>query len=117
MTATVQPSRRLESYVCGEWAPGQKTGATLLDAATGAEVATIDSSGIDFADVLDHGRKAGARLRAMSFHDRALMLRALGMALMERKEEFYAESFRTGATRADGWVLSLIHISEPTRPY
>ncbi|KFI26012.1 enoyl-CoA hydratase [Haematobacter missouriensis] len=104
MTATVQPSRRLESYVCGEWAPGQKTGATLLDAATGAEVATIDSSGIDFADVLDHGRKAGARLRAMSFHDRALMLRALGMALMERKEEFYAESFRTGATRADGWV-------------
>ncbi|WP_290689176.1 MULTISPECIES: phenylacetic acid degradation bifunctional protein PaaZ [unclassified Haematobacter] len=104
MTATVQPPRRLESYVCGAWAPGQKTGATLLDAATGAEVATIDSTGIDFADVLDHGRKAGARLRAMSFHDRALMLRALGMALMERKEEFYTESFRTGATRADGWV-------------
>ncbi|OWJ79601.1 phenylacetic acid degradation bifunctional protein PaaZ [Haematobacter genomosp. 1] len=104
MTATVQPPRRLESYVCGAWAPGQKTGVTLLDAATGAEVATIDSTGIDFADVLDHGRKAGARLRAMSFHDRALMLRALGMALMERKEEFYTESFRTGATRADGWV-------------
>ncbi|QBJ25496.1 phenylacetic acid degradation bifunctional protein PaaZ [Haematobacter massiliensis] len=104
MTATVQPPRRLESYVCGGWAPGQKTGATLLDAATGAEVATIDSTGIDFADVLDHGRKAGAGLRAMSFHDRALMLRALGMALMERKEEFYTESFRTGATRADGWV-------------
>lgn len=104
MTATVQPPRRLESYVCGAWAPGQKTGATLLDAATRAEVATIDSTGIDFADVLDHGRKAGARLRAMSFHDRALMLRALGMALMERKEEFYTESFRTGATRADGWV-------------
>ena len=97
--------RRLESYVCGEWTPGQKEGQQLLDAATGAPVAWIDSTGIDFAAVLDHGRKlAGPALRAMSFHERAGMLKALGLALMEQKEEFYTESFRTGATRGDGWV-------------
>lgn len=97
--------RRLESYVCGEWFPGQKEGQQLLDAATGEPVAWIASSGIDFAALLDHGRKrAGPALRAMTFHERAGMLKALGLALMEQKEEFYTESFRTGATRSDGWV-------------
>ena len=32
------------------------------------------------------------------------MLKALGLQLMELKEEFYAENFRTGATRTDGWI-------------
>ncbi|WP_018001685.1 phenylacetic acid degradation bifunctional protein PaaZ [Paracoccus sp. N5] len=96
--------RRLESYVCGGWTPGAKEGQTLLDAATGAPVALIDSTGLDFAGVLEHGRAAGASLRAMTFHERAGMLKALGLALMARKEEFYAESLHTGATRADGWV-------------
>ena len=32
------------------------------------------------------------------------MLKALGQKLMALKEEFYAESLATGATRADGWI-------------
>ncbi|MBI1218082.1 MAG: phenylacetic acid degradation bifunctional protein PaaZ [Rhodobacteraceae bacterium] len=97
--------RRLESYVCGRWTPGEKEGQVLLDAATGAPVARIDSSGIDFAATLAHGREvAGPKLRRMSFHERAGMLRALGQALMALTEEFYAESLHTGATRADGWI-------------
>jgi oxepin-CoA hydrolase/3-oxo-5,6-dehydrosuberyl-CoA semialdehyde dehydrogenase len=102
--ATTAP-RRLESYVGGRWMSGNGEGQTLLDAGTGEPVAVIDSSGIDFAAALAHGRDvAGPKLRAMSFHQRAAMLKALGLALMEKKEEFYVESFRTGATRADGWV-------------
>ncbi|WP_112873880.1 phenylacetic acid degradation bifunctional protein PaaZ [Paracoccus endophyticus] len=105
MNAPLRAPRRLESYVCGAWTPGRNEGQTLLDAATGEPVALVDSTGLDFAAVLDHGRTvAGPTLRAMSFHDRAGMLKALGLALMERKEEFYAESLRTGATRPDGWV-------------
>ncbi|HRK42036.1 MAG TPA: phenylacetic acid degradation bifunctional protein PaaZ [Gemmobacter sp.] len=101
---TVAP-RRLESHVCGSWIAGTGEGQTLLDAATGEPVAIIDSTGLDFAAVLDHGRRvAGPKLRAMTFHDRAAMLKALGLALMERKEEFYAESLHTGATRPDGWI-------------
>ncbi|UFM66942.1 phenylacetic acid degradation bifunctional protein PaaZ (plasmid) [Paracoccus sp. MA] len=97
--------RCLESYVCGGWTPGSQQGQTLLDAATGEPVAVIDSSGIDFAAALAHGREvAGPKLRAMSFHERAGMLKALGLALMAQKEEFYAESLHTGATRTDGWV-------------
>jgi oxepin-CoA hydrolase/3-oxo-5,6-dehydrosuberyl-CoA semialdehyde dehydrogenase len=105
MNASVRTPRRLESYVCGGWTPGQKEGQALHDAATGDPVAFIDSSGIDFAAVLEHGRTvAGPKLRAMSFHDRAGMLKALGLALMAQKEEFYAESLHTGATRPDGWI-------------
>ena len=97
--------RRLESYVHGAWTAGKGEGQPLLDAATGETVALIDSKGLDFAEVLAYGRNvAGKKLRAMTFHERAGMLKALGLALMEKKEEFYVESFRTGATRADGWV-------------
>lgn len=96
--------RRLESYVCGGWTPGTRDGQVLLDAATAQPVARIDATGLDFADVLTHGRRAGAGLRAMTFHERAGMLKALGLALLERKEEFYTESLHTGATRADAWV-------------
>lgn len=68
-------------------------------------MAYIDASGIDMAEALHYGRsKAGPVLRAMSFHERAGMLKALGLALMAHKEEFYTESFRTGATRADSWI-------------
>ena len=45
---TTRP-RHLESYVAGQWARGAGKGTTLLNAATGAPVAVIDSSGIDFA--------------------------------------------------------------------
>ncbi len=32
------------------------------------------------------------------------MLKALGLALMDRKEEFYALSSATGATKTDSWI-------------
>jgi oxepin-CoA hydrolase/3-oxo-5,6-dehydrosuberyl-CoA semialdehyde dehydrogenase len=105
MNASARPPRRLESFVFGRWAAGSRDGQQLCDAATGAVVATIDSTGIDFAGALAYGREvAGPKLRAMSFHDRAGMLKALGLRLMEMKEEFYTESLHTGATRSDGWV-------------
>ena len=105
MTNPARTPRRLESYVSGRWTPGARDGQPLRDAATGEVVATIDSTGIDFAGTLAYGREvAGPKLRAMSFHDRAGMLKALGLKLMELKEEFYAESLHTGATRSDGWI-------------
>ncbi|MFS8047372.1 phenylacetic acid degradation bifunctional protein PaaZ [Rhizobium sp. BR 314] len=105
MNIMANQPRRLESYVGGTWVAGAKEGVPLLDASTGAPVASIDSSGIDFKQTLAHGRdKGGPALRRMSFHERAAMLKALGQALLERKEEFYALSTATGATRADSWV-------------
>lgn len=105
MNVLASRPRRLQSYVCGSWTAGAKEGVPLLDASTGTPVAFIDSSGIDFESALAYGREeAGPALRRMSFHERAAMLKALGLALMDRKEEFYALSALTGATRADSWV-------------
>lgn len=105
MSEPQKPPRKLESHVLGRWVTGTGEGTALLDAATGEPVALIDASGIDFAAVLEHGRKVGGpALRRMSFHERALMLKALGEALLADKEVLYELSTRTGATRADSWI-------------
>ena len=94
----------LESYLCGAWRKGQGSPKPLLDAATGAVVAQIDATGLDMAEALDYGRRAGGALRAMTIHERALMLKALGLKLMEQKGEFHALSLATGATPRDGQI-------------
>ncbi|HEY2179861.1 MAG TPA: phenylacetic acid degradation bifunctional protein PaaZ, partial [Caulobacteraceae bacterium] len=61
--------------------------------------------GLDFAAMARHAREVGGpALRAATFHDRARMLKALGDAVMARKEELYELSFETGATRRDSWI-------------
>jgi oxepin-CoA hydrolase/3-oxo-5,6-dehydrosuberyl-CoA semialdehyde dehydrogenase len=96
---------KLESYVCGEWVRGAHAGTVLCDASSGEPIAEASSSGIDFAEVLRFARaEGGPRLRAMSFHERAGLLRALAKGLLEQKESLYELSFRTGATREDGWI-------------
>jgi len=95
----------IESYVNGVWTPGQSEGVEVRNAITGEAVGIVDSSGIDFADVLRHGRVAGgSALRSMTIHDRANMLKALAKYLLGKKEKLYEISAMTGATRADSWV-------------
>ncbi|SDE17129.1 oxepin-CoA hydrolase / 3-oxo-5,6-dehydrosuberyl-CoA semialdehyde dehydrogenase [Paracoccus isoporae] len=104
MTMQTAP-RVLESYLCGQWQAGSKDGKPLLNAATGETVALIDATGLDFAAALQYGReRGGPALRAMTLHQRALMLKEIGLKLMEMKEDFYVENLWTGATRAEGWV-------------
>jgi oxepin-CoA hydrolase/3-oxo-5,6-dehydrosuberyl-CoA semialdehyde dehydrogenase len=96
---------KLQSYVGGEWRSGRDHGVIMRDATTGETVGEVSSAGIDFAAVLSYAREVGGpALRAMTFHERAAMLKALAKHLSELKEEFYALSFRTGATRNDSWV-------------
>ncbi|OJJ10355.1 phenylacetic acid degradation bifunctional protein PaaZ [Alphaproteobacteria bacterium AO1-B] len=98
-------ARRLESYVEGAWRRGDGDGQPVLNAATGNVHALIGTEGLDFKAALAWGRaKGGPALRAMTIHERALMLKAVGLKLMELKEEFYLENFATGATRRDGWI-------------
>jgi oxepin-CoA hydrolase/3-oxo-5,6-dehydrosuberyl-CoA semialdehyde dehydrogenase len=40
----------------------------------------------------------------MTFHERALMLKAVAQYLMARKDDFYLVSAATGATKQDSWV-------------
>ncbi len=95
----------LESYSAGAWFRADDEGSPLLDATTGEEVARISSTGLDLAAMTDHARAVGGpALRALTFHERAGLLKAMAKHLTEVKEEFYALSARTGATKRDSAV-------------
>ena len=95
----------LQSYAEGHWVAGSGTPVTLAHAITGEPVAEISSAGLDVAGMAGYARdKGGPALRAMTFHQRALKLKQLAILLQQHKEEFYALSKATGATRADSWI-------------
>ena len=97
----------LESFVLDRWhRPVASGGGRILaDATNGAPVAEVHNHQLDMAAVRDHGlQEGGPTLRAMTFHERAAILRALGKYMMEHKEELYSISTATGATRADSWI-------------
>lgn len=95
----------LESYVGGRWWAAGDEGATVLDAVTGQPVARVSSTGVDVAALVGHAREVGGpALRALTFSERAALLKELGAQLMAAKDEFYALSRRTGATDRDSGV-------------
>ncbi len=94
--------RDVQSFAKGQWiAPG--AGArSIASAITGDVIAQAGNDGLDVQGMLDYARqKGGPALRAMTFHDRARMLKALALYLMERKEALYDLSYDTGATLSD----------------
>jgi len=96
---------KLQSYLSGQWVEGQGAGVEVFNAVNGESVGEVSSTGANFKAALEYGREKGGRaLRAMTFHERANMLKALGQHLMSKKEDFYRVSAWTGATRADSWV-------------
>jgi oxepin-CoA hydrolase/3-oxo-5,6-dehydrosuberyl-CoA semialdehyde dehydrogenase len=96
---------KLKSYAQGRWIEAAGEGVAVRDATTGAVVTEVSSEGIDFAGMLNYARLTGGpALRKLTFHERAALLKALGKRLMELKDEFYATSYQTGATKADSWI-------------
>jgi oxepin-CoA hydrolase/3-oxo-5,6-dehydrosuberyl-CoA semialdehyde dehydrogenase len=95
----------VQSYVEGQWYFGSGPTTTIFSAITGEVIATASSGGIDFGSMARFGRlRGGPALRALTFHQRAGLLKALGQAIIDRKEELYELSYNTGATRADSWI-------------
>ncbi len=96
---------QLQNYICGQWAAGSEKGQELFNAINGELIATASSKGIDFSAMCDYARTVGGpKLRSMTFQQRGLMIKALAMHLLAKKEDFYKISWATGATRIDSWV-------------
>ncbi|MBX9745541.1 MAG: phenylacetic acid degradation bifunctional protein PaaZ, partial [Hyphomonadaceae bacterium] len=95
----------LQNYAEGKWIAGSGGLAELRSAIDGDVVALTSSQGLDFGAMLNFARtQGGPALRALTFHERAKLLKALAEALTAKKEELYELSFNTGATRADSWI-------------
>src|SRR5688500_7645350 len=96
---------RLSSYAQGEWVEGTGRATDLVHAVTGEKIGEATSEGLDFKGMIDYARNVGGpKIRSMTFHERARMLKEMAKYLMERKEEFYKLSEATGATKPDSWV-------------
>jgi oxepin-CoA hydrolase / 3-oxo-5,6-dehydrosuberyl-CoA semialdehyde dehydrogenase len=96
---------KIQSFAEGAWFESKKSGILTLNAVSGDVVGEVSSDGLNIRSMLEYGRQVGGpKLRALTFHKRALILKEIAKYLMQRKDEFYAISSFTGATKVDSWI-------------
>ncbi|MEM8654447.1 MAG: phenylacetic acid degradation bifunctional protein PaaZ [Pseudomonadota bacterium] len=94
--------RQVHSFASGVWVPPGSGARPIASAITGAVIAEAGNDTLDIQAMRAYARDVGGpALRAMTFHDRARMLKALALYLRERRQQLYDLSFDTGATQAD----------------
>jgi oxepin-CoA hydrolase/3-oxo-5,6-dehydrosuberyl-CoA semialdehyde dehydrogenase len=86
----------------GRWYEAPAGYVDVKSAVDGRTIASVSSEGLDFGAMTRYAREvAGPKLRALTFHERAAMLKNLATLLNARKQEFYDLSYDTGATQRD----------------
>ncbi|MCY3879015.1 MAG: phenylacetic acid degradation bifunctional protein PaaZ [Rhodobacteraceae bacterium] len=91
-------------FSCGGWDSVASTRHEIRSPVTGEIIAEVNAAGPDIAAMVDYARcTGGPRLREMTFHDRARLLKALAIHINANKDCLYALNPLTGATRRDGW--------------
>ncbi len=96
---------QLGSFAAGKWIAPSGDTRLIRSAVTGVPVAEAGSGALDFQVMLDFARTTGGpTLRAMTFHDRARLLKALALHLRDYRQELYDLAFMTGATLADSQI-------------
>ncbi|MBI1492835.1 phenylacetic acid degradation bifunctional protein PaaZ [Halocynthiibacter styelae] len=97
--------QQINSFAAGEWiAPGEGA-RNIASAVTGDIIASAGNNALDVQGMLDYARNVGGpALRALTFHDRAKMIKALALAISKNKQALYDLSFATGATQSDHMI-------------
>ena len=92
--------QQLASFLSGTWQSGRGRSRLIHHAISGEALWEVTSEGLDMAAARQFAIEKGApALRAMTFIERAAMLKAVAKHLLSEKERFYALSTQTGATR------------------
>ncbi|KHA50529.1 phenylacetic acid degradation bifunctional protein PaaZ [Sulfitobacter geojensis] len=92
----------VQSFAAGQWLPSGAGARNIASAITGDVIAQAGSDTLDVQAMLGYARGVGGpALRKLTFHDRARMLKAIALYLMERKQVLYDLSYDTGATLSD----------------
>ena len=96
---------KLMNYCLGEWNEGKNVQKELFNSVNGEFIASASTEGLNFEEILNYARTVGGtNLRKMTFHERGRALKALAFHLLSKKDQFYAISFQTGATKVDSWI-------------
>jgi oxepin-CoA hydrolase/3-oxo-5,6-dehydrosuberyl-CoA semialdehyde dehydrogenase len=92
----------VQSFAAGQWLPSGAGARNIASAITGDVIAQAGNDALDVQAMLGYARDVGGpALRKLTFHDRAKMLKAVALYLMERKQALYELSYDTGATLND----------------
>jgi oxepin-CoA hydrolase/3-oxo-5,6-dehydrosuberyl-CoA semialdehyde dehydrogenase len=92
----------VKSFAAGDWIAPDAGARMIENAVTGEPLGRAGNDALDVQAMLDYARQTGGpALRAMTFHDRARMLKALAGHLSRHKQTLYDLSFATGATQSD----------------
>lgn len=95
----------VKSYAAGEWIAPDANARSIENAVTGETLGRAGNEALDVQAMLDYARQTGGpALRALTFHDRARMLKALASHLGKHKQALYDLSFATGATQSDHMI-------------
>ena len=74
--------QQINSFAAGEWVTPGAGARSISSAITGEVIAEAGNNALDVQCMLDYARNVGGHaLRAMTFHDRARMLKALATHL------------------------------------
>ena len=94
--------REVKNFALGRWFGVDGSARDICSAITGDVIAQAGNGSLDVGAMLDYARTVGGRnLRAMTFHDRAKMIKALALYLGKNKQALYDISFDTGAIQKD----------------
>jgi 3,4-dehydroadipyl-CoA semialdehyde dehydrogenase len=93
----------LKSYLAGKWTAGSGKPQTLLNPATEEPIASASSEGLDLAAALDYARNTGGpALRAMTFAERAALLKAMADSMQAQRDALLELGIANGGnTRSD----------------
>ena len=81
-------NQKVQSFVLGRWINPGEGARTIAHAITGDVIAEAGNDSLDYEGMLDFARsKGGNALRAMTFHQRAEMLKKLALYLNEHKDK------------------------------
>ena len=95
----------VSSFAAGQWVAPGSGARSIASAITGAPLAQAGNDALDVQAMLSFARETGGpALRALTFHDRARMLKALAAHLNVHKQALYDISFDTGATQSDHMI-------------
>ncbi len=94
--------QKISSFAAGEWVTPGAGARSISSAITGEVIAEAGNDSLDVQRMLDYAKDVGGpALRAMTFHDRARMLKALAAHISQHKQALYDISFDTGAIQSD----------------
>lgn len=93
------------SFLLGSWQKYHIPGQQFKSPIDGSKLSHVNEHDVPSEDILKFSRNVGIKnLQKLNFHDRAKILKSIGLLLNEAKEKLYSLSYHTGATLKDSYL-------------